>query len=96
MFWQFILMLLIVYPIVLFFSILSEVTYRRRPVVDVRRDLRIIWRKATIIYAVFAVSSFLWFFVLKLPDEVTSDVFNKRVVEGFGEFVSWISSILIW
>ena len=44
------------YILVLFFSFLSEVTYKKRAFQEVKNDARQIWKKATLIFIVIVVA----------------------------------------
>jgi hypothetical protein len=50
------------YVIALVFSFVSEVTYKKRSIADVRQDWKRIVSRTTIIFAVFVIASIIWSF----------------------------------
>ena len=58
-----VLIFLAIYVVGLFFSFLSEITYRKRTISEVKKDYRRIWRNATIIYCIFVVATSIYYFL---------------------------------
>ena len=52
-----------IYIVGLFFTFLSEITYKKRKAKDVKNDFKSIFRRASIIYLVFVLASILYYFL---------------------------------
>lgn len=50
------------YIVALFFSFVSEVSYKKRSIADVRQDWKGIVYQTSIMFAVFVVASIIWNF----------------------------------
>ena len=57
------LMAFLLYIIGLFFTFLSEFTYKKRSLLEVREDFGKIIKKFTLIYFVFLISSLIYYFL---------------------------------
>ncbi len=58
--WKFVFVLLVVFPICLLCSFISEITYKKRTLGEVKKDSKKIIRKTSFIYAVFVIATIVY------------------------------------
>ena len=58
-----VLIFLTIYIVGLFFSFLSEITYKKRKFSEVKKDYKRIWRNATIVYCIFIAATAIYYFL---------------------------------
>jgi membrane protease YdiL (CAAX protease family) len=88
MIFRFIGMLIFMYAFILFFSLLSEITYKKRSVAQVREDFRKIALTSLFYLAVMIISGYVWHFFVttteKSPTPITQNsptpVFKKSAL----------------
>jgi hypothetical protein len=52
---------LLIYIVGLFFSFLSEFTYKKREFSEIKKDYKRIWRNASLVYGVFVIASVVYY-----------------------------------
>ena len=53
---------LLIYVVGLLFTVLSEITYKRRTLKEVKENFKQIWIRASIIYLIFVIASICYYF----------------------------------
>ena len=61
MYMKIVLIFLLIYIVGLFFTFLSEITYKKRKLSEVKKDYKRIWRDATLVYSVFVIATAIYF-----------------------------------
>ena len=59
--YKIVMIYIILYLLTLFFSCVSEITYRKKVLKDVVSDFKRIWWRSSLIFVVFLISSILYF-----------------------------------
>ncbi len=57
-----ILIFVLLYFLAIFFSIVSEITYKKRNLRDVIYDFKQIWYKSSILFLIFIMASIIYYF----------------------------------
>jgi len=52
---------LLIYIVGLFFTFLSELTYKKQKFYEIKKDYKRIWRNATLLYCVFVIASAFYY-----------------------------------